>query len=82
MSDYAGMNAIWDAWVPAGEAPARATVQARLANAAYRVEIQIVAVSRLDAAPMPLSSAAQAVVAASSRRDAVTATAPCDARCR
>lgn len=43
MSDYAGMNAIWDAWVPAGEAPARATVQARLANAAYRVEIQIVA---------------------------------------
>jgi len=43
MNDYAGMNAVWDAWVPPGDAPARATVQARLANAAYRVEMQIVA---------------------------------------
>ena len=43
MSDYAAMNAVWDAWVPQGDAPARATVQARLANAAYRVEMQIVA---------------------------------------
>ena len=43
MSDYPAMNAVWDAWVPQGDAPARATVQARLANPAYRVEIQIVA---------------------------------------
>jgi enamine deaminase RidA (YjgF/YER057c/UK114 family) len=43
MNDYAAMNAVWDAWVPQGDPPARATVQARLANAAYRVEMQIVA---------------------------------------
>ena len=43
MDDYAAMNEVWDAWVPQGEAPARATVQARLANPAYRVEIQAVA---------------------------------------
>ena len=43
MGDYAAMNAVWDAWVPSGEPPARATVQARLANAAYRIEIQAVA---------------------------------------
>jgi enamine deaminase RidA (YjgF/YER057c/UK114 family) len=43
MKDYAGMNAVWDAWVPKGETPARATVEARLANPAYRVEIQVVA---------------------------------------
>ena len=43
MNDYAAMNAVWDAWVAQGEAPARATVEARLANPAYRVEMQIVA---------------------------------------
>ena len=43
MGDYAAMNEVWDAWVPQGETPARATVQARLANASYRVEIQAVA---------------------------------------
>jgi len=43
MADYAAMNEVWDAWVPHGETPARATVQARLANPAYRVEIQAVA---------------------------------------
>jgi enamine deaminase RidA (YjgF/YER057c/UK114 family) len=43
MQDYAAMNAVWDAWVPQGEPPARATVQASLANPRYRVEIQLVA---------------------------------------
>ena len=43
MDDYAAMNAVWDAWVPQGDTPARATVEARLANAAYRVEMQVVA---------------------------------------
>ncbi|HEY3564892.1 MAG TPA: RidA family protein [Casimicrobiaceae bacterium] len=43
MSDYAAMNAVWDAWVPQGETPARATVEAKLANPAYRVEIHVVA---------------------------------------
>src|SRR6185369_2432102 len=32
MADFAGMNEVWDAWVPAGHAPPRATVQAALAK--------------------------------------------------
>ena len=43
MKDFAAMNAVWDAWVPQGDTPARATVEARLAHPGYRVEIQIVA---------------------------------------
>jgi enamine deaminase RidA (YjgF/YER057c/UK114 family) len=43
MSDFAAMNAVWEAWVPAGETPARATVEAKLAHPDYRVEIQVVA---------------------------------------
>lgn len=43
MADFAGMNAEWDAWVPAGEAPTRATVQAALADPAWKVEIVITA---------------------------------------
>ena len=31
LADFDGMNAVWDTWVPAGHAPPRATVQARLA---------------------------------------------------
>jgi enamine deaminase RidA (YjgF/YER057c/UK114 family) len=43
MADYAAMNDVWDRWVPQGETPARATVQAKLANPDYRVEMQVVA---------------------------------------
>jgi enamine deaminase RidA (YjgF/YER057c/UK114 family) len=43
MSDFAAMNAVWEPWIVAGQAPARATVQAALASPEYRVEIQIVA---------------------------------------
>lgn len=43
MADYDGMNAIWDAWLPDGHAPARACVQARLAKPEYRVEIVLTA---------------------------------------
>jgi len=43
MDDYQAMNAVWDAWVPHGETPARATVAAKLANPKYRIEIQVVA---------------------------------------
>ncbi|TCT02245.1 RidA family protein [Aquabacter spiritensis] len=42
-ADFAGMNAVWDAWVPKGEAPARATVQADLAAPDILVEIMVVA---------------------------------------
>ena len=43
MADYAAMNEVWDAWVPQGHTPARATVEAGLANAAYKIEIQVTA---------------------------------------
>jgi enamine deaminase RidA (YjgF/YER057c/UK114 family) len=38
------MNSVWDAWVPPDAKPARATVEAKLATPAYRVEVQAVAV--------------------------------------
>ncbi|MEO5699896.1 MAG: RidA family protein [Casimicrobiaceae bacterium] len=43
MADFAAMNAVWEGWIAAGEAPARATVQAALAGPQYRVEIQAIA---------------------------------------
>ncbi|MDZ7868534.1 MAG: RidA family protein [Rheinheimera sp.] len=43
MADYAGMNIAWDSWIAPGQAPARATVEARLANPAWRIEIKVTA---------------------------------------
>lgn len=44
LADYDGMNAVWDAWLPAGTAPARACVQvAGLARPGWRVEIALTA---------------------------------------
>ena len=43
LADYDGMNAAWDAWVPAGHAPPRATVQARLARPEWRIEVVVTA---------------------------------------
>ena len=43
MADFAGMNAAWEKWVVAGQTPARATIEAQLANAAYKVEIMCIA---------------------------------------
>lgn len=44
MADYAGMNAVWDAWVPAGCAPARACLRvAELAQPGWRIEIALTA---------------------------------------
>ena len=40
---FAEMNSVWDAWVPQGHTPARATVEARLAAPQYKVEIVCVA---------------------------------------
>ena len=37
------MNAVWDGWVVPGQAPARATVQARLNDPNMKVEIMVVA---------------------------------------
>lgn len=41
--DFAAMNAVWDAWVPQGHTPARATGEAKLAAPGYLVEIIITA---------------------------------------
>ena len=43
MKTFPEMNAAWDAWVSAGNTPARATVEAKLAAPQYNVEIMVVA---------------------------------------
>jgi enamine deaminase RidA (YjgF/YER057c/UK114 family) len=43
MKTFAEMNAVWDGWVSAGNTPARATVEARLAAPQYNVEIMLIA---------------------------------------
>ena len=40
---FADMNGVWDGWVSAGNTPARATVEAKLAGPQYLVEIAIIA---------------------------------------
>jgi enamine deaminase RidA (YjgF/YER057c/UK114 family) len=42
-ADFQAMNKAWDEWVPAGSAPVRCTVEAKLMNPKYRVEIKIIA---------------------------------------
>lgn len=42
LADFAALNEVWDAWVPTGQAPVRACVQAGL-SAGYRVEMVITA---------------------------------------
>jgi enamine deaminase RidA (YjgF/YER057c/UK114 family) len=41
IADFALMNEAWDAWVPAGHTPARATVESRLASSNLLVEIMV-----------------------------------------
>ena len=41
--DFAALNAAWDAWIVPGQAPARATVEAKLSDPAMKVEIMVVA---------------------------------------
>ncbi len=43
MEDFAAMNQVWDKWVPEGAAPARTTVEARLASPTLLVEMTVVA---------------------------------------
>lgn len=43
MGTYTDMNAAWDAWIEAGNTPARATVETRLASPKYHVEIMATA---------------------------------------
>jgi enamine deaminase RidA (YjgF/YER057c/UK114 family) len=41
--EIGAMNEVWDAWVVPGTAPPRATVQAALANPAWKIEIVVTA---------------------------------------
>ncbi|CAM5326265.1 RidA family protein [Thauera mechernichensis] len=42
LADVAGMNAVWEAWLPAGSAPSRACVRvAGLVDPGWRIEIAL-----------------------------------------
>ena len=43
MADFPAMNEVWEAWVPAGCAPPRATVQAALAKPGWKIEVVVTA---------------------------------------
>ena len=43
LADFAAMNEVWEAWLPAGHAPPRATVQAALAKPQWKVEMVVTA---------------------------------------
>jgi enamine deaminase RidA (YjgF/YER057c/UK114 family) len=43
LADFDAMNEIWDDWVAPGDAPPRATVQARLAKPQWKIEVVVTA---------------------------------------
>lgn len=43
LADFPAMNEVWEAWLPAGCAPPRATVQAKLARPGWKVEMVVTA---------------------------------------
>lgn len=43
IADFDAMNAVWDAWIPEGEAPARACGESKLARPGLKVEIIVTA---------------------------------------
>ncbi|MFM2391547.1 MAG: hypothetical protein RLZZ437_3102 [Pseudomonadota bacterium] len=43
ISTFAEMNGVWDAWVPQGHTPARATGESKLATPDYLVEVIVIA---------------------------------------
>jgi len=43
IADFDRMNSVWDRWIDPAAMPVRATVEARLAGDAYRVEIMVTA---------------------------------------
>ncbi|QTD46744.1 RidA family protein [Ottowia testudinis] len=46
IADIGAMNEVWDAWVAPGHAPPRATVQAPLADPAWKIEVVATAAQR------------------------------------
>lgn len=46
VKDFPGMNAVWNEWVAPGHAPARATVEAKLAKPEWLVEMVVTAAQK------------------------------------
>ncbi|HSV78724.1 MAG TPA: RidA family protein [Ramlibacter sp.] len=46
ISQIAEMNTVWDAWIPSGHTPPRATVQAHMADPRWAIEIVVTAALR------------------------------------
>lgn len=49
IAEIAEMNSVWDAWIPHGHTPSRATVQALMANPKCKIEVVITAALSTDA---------------------------------
>ena len=43
LADFDAMNVIWEDWLAPGDAPPRATVQARLAKPEWKIEVVVTA---------------------------------------
>ena len=46
LADFGAMNEVWEAWVVPGHTPPRATVQAALADPAWKIEMVVTAAQR------------------------------------
>lgn len=46
INDFAAMNEVWEDWIPLGAAPARTTVEARLASESLLFEVTVTAALR------------------------------------
>jgi enamine deaminase RidA (YjgF/YER057c/UK114 family) len=43
LADFAAMNQVWEDWLAPGDAPPRATIQAKLAKPEWKVELVVTA---------------------------------------
>ncbi len=43
LADFPALNTVWEAWLPTGQAPPRATVKAALAKPEWKVEMVVTA---------------------------------------
>ena len=70
IADFAAMNAAWEAWIPKGQTPARASVEAKLAGPQYRVEIACIAAraAQRAAAKRPAARPPKAARASAARK--------------
>lgn len=55
IADFGPMNEVWEAWLPSGAAPARTTVEARLAAPELLVEVTVVAAETRPSLHFPSS---------------------------